>query len=269
MFGKVFLMDCRRSFQLKRILIISLMSLALIVLTEAEWILATWNWSAKTIWGALDFLSNFLRIDRYKIILAFFLGALYTSSFCADDNSHYLRMILSRTDITTYTQSRFLANFVTILSVSIIVFYVFVFILLLKFPLVPQIDPINGAKNEYYDVIFYQVPFLYVLMAAVQFGMFVAACSSISLLFSAYNSNALVSVGLTGMLFYMALSYLPANTPFRVLELSYLDSPCDIFNFFPKGVTYAWGLLYPTLVIFLSAYLFYRRMKRRMENGNI
>lgn len=269
MFGKVFLMDCRRSFQPKKIIMITLILLGVILVSEADYIRMSWNWSDATTWGALDFLSNFLHIDRYKIILAFILAALYTSSFCEDDNSHYLRMILSRTDITTYTQSRFLANFVTILSVSIIVFYVFVFILLLKFPLVPQIDPINGVKNEYYDVVFYQAPFLYVLMAAVQFGMFVAACSSISLLFSAYNSNALVSVGLTGMLFYMALSYLPVNTPFRVLELSYLDSPCDIFNSFHKGVTYAWGLLYPTLVIFLSAYLFDRRMKRRMENGNI
>lgn len=267
MFGRVFYMDCKRSFRISKILPIIVLTVFLMLLSSKDQIAAIWNPNQIVSNGSISLIiTYFLFLDKYKVIVALLLGSLYTSSFCSDDNTHYLRMILSRTDITTYTQSRFLANTLVIVFACTAAFYLFCLILAPKFPLIFEYDPID---QEYYADILSQFPLIYIGMAGLQFGIIVAACSSIGLLLSAYDANTLVSIELTGICLFAALSYTPKGTPFCISNLSYLWYPCELFLNFPRGVTYAWGILYPTLVICLCGYLFYRRLERRVFNGFI
>ena len=95
----------------------------------------------------MQVLEHVLQFDKFKLILIFLLAGVYTNSFCADDDSHVLRMALWRTDVTTYTQSRFLVSVLSIVAVSIAVF---LFTTLLLFPSTPIADA-SGADNSYYS----------------------------------------------------------------------------------------------------------------------
>lgn len=270
MFGHVFQMDCKRSFRVSKIIIIALLIVFCIIVSEIDeicFVLFEPEISYGDMYGSLDLMGFFLITDKYKTVIAVLLGAIYTSSFCSDNNTNYLRMILARTDITTYTQSRFLANTLVIVVTSILAFYLFCVVLIPIFPLVNNSH--SSSVPIELETIFNRMPLLYVGMLGLQFGMLVAACSSIGLLLSVYVSNAFVSIEFTGMCFFVALCYTPKNTPFRIMNLLSISSPSNLFDNLPKGFIYAWGMLYPTAVICCCGYFFYRRMQRRMTNGYI
>lgn len=264
----MFLMDGRRCLNPLRF---GFLFLGILVLLLAnDWDMIAWylseNLEEEMLYDIVDFAMDILMFDRYKIVIVFFLGAIYTSSVCEDDNSNYLRMILSRVDLTIYTQSRFLVNTLIILLASLLSFFAFALLLSIYFPLW---NPELESRTFYYQSVIDFSPLLYIGMMALQFGIIVAACSSIGILFSAYQSNAFVSIGLTGVSFFCALSYMPASTPFYILNLICMQPACSAFSSLSPIQNYMWGMLFPCFVIVLCGYLFYRRMKWRMSNGFI
>lgn len=264
MFWRMFQMDVRRCFRPVRTGIVVLIIIALV--TANSWNYIQRGLAYRGSYDIVTFLNNTLTFDQYKVIIAFALGALYTGSVCSDDGTGYLRMILSRVDMTTYIQSRFLANALAIVTVSIASFLMFALLLCPVFSL--WIDSSTAARDYYYVSVLRFCPALYVIMMGLQFGMIVAACSSIGLLFSAYQCNAFVSVGLVGMSLFCALSYLPMDTIVSIVGMITMGGTA-VFSMYPPAFNYAWGMLYPTLVIVLCGFLFYRRMKWRMLNGRI
>lgn len=267
MFRRMFQMDCKRCFQPFKI--------SVIVFSMLLFYMAT-SWGEmhrqiinhiprETRYNCIQLLGEILGFDEYKVLITLLLSAIYASSFCSDDNSNYLRLILARVDITTYTQSRFLANTVAIVFTVVVSFFLYMAAIYVYFP----VWNITETRTFYYQAVIDISPVLYILMMGLQLGMIVAACSSIGLLFSVYQSNSFVSIGLSGVCLFCAMSYLPLGTPFTVLPLLLMNPACSAFRMFPKWFSYAWGILFPTLVIVLCGYLFYRRMKWRVNNGFI
>lgn len=268
MFWHVFWMDCKRCFQPIKMLVIIVITAILIAINDINLVMQGWDLPYGTFYGSLNYLDTFLLLDKYKVMVAFLMGTLYTSSFCKDLNTNYLRSILTRVDVTTYVQTRILSNAFVIIVTTVLAFFAYVLLMLPKYPPLNINDPLVMGY-AYYETIFVNYPLLFVLMAGFEMGMYIAVCSSIGIVFSSYQSNTFVSIGLTGFCFYLGLSYLPNNTPFDVLGLISMDSPCSWFLDYPRLLTYFWGILLESIAICICGYLFYRRMKWRMSNGVI
>lgn len=267
MFGKVFCMDLKRSLSPWRVAGVVLLITFFLLMGEWDDIKRlVVHFARETAVGSVEILATELAFDKFKVIYVFLLSAIYTNCFCREESNHYLRMILSRADVTTYTQSKFIVNTISILLASICSFFLFVVFLSPYMPLIPEGE---WDSQYYYKPVMAAHPLLFVLMAAVQFGMIAAACSSIGLLFSTYQSSSFVSIGLPGFVFFLAVSYIPRNNPFCILEMVGMGPtlmPDDENHIL---LNYAWGMLLPLIVISVCGYFFYRRMKWRVENGFI
>lgn len=272
MFGHVFRMELKRSCSLPKFL--AVMISVVIVLLLSCWrdfaldqmFLMSVPRSRKV--GSYNILETILNINRFTVIIVFLLSGLHTGSFCKDDGHYYLRMILSRTNITTFTQCRFLSNMLSVCLLCTASFYLFVLILLPGLPIVNAEDTM--LSSSYYAELILRAPVVFVGMTALQFGMVVSACCSIGLLYSAFRPNQFVSIGISGMSFYAATSFLNSYTAGSAFHVQNMISmaPC-LGPELPWQVNYAWGLLLPALVIAACGYLFYRRMKWRVEHGYI
>ncbi len=271
MFRNVLRMELKRSCSpLKLFVAIVLITVIFIASVWDTYISVLLSDSAESrkVVGSIQILEFALGFDRFKVIIVLICSALHTMSFCSDDKSRYLRMILSRTDAECYTMCRFFANAIAILLVSIASFVLFVIVLR---PLVPVVGiGGNSLEYQYYyvDLITY-CPWGYVLMMGIQFGIVVAACSSIGLLVSGWQPNAFVSVAISGMVFYVSASYIPLDSIFNVLWLISMDQVLPKEWMVPWFINYAWGLLYPVIIICICMTVFYRRIKWRVVNGNI
>lgn len=212
--------------------------------------------------GSIEILSETFYFSMFACVMVVILSSLYSGSFCRDSNSHYLRMILARTDVTTYTQCRFIANTGVIVISSILAMYLFVLILSPLMPLMPT----DGTQNSYYYIhMIEKYPFLYVGMTGLIFGLVAAAGSSIGLLYSSYDANAFVSIALSSLSFYLAVTYIPYESLFSVLNIVTMNN--TVGNDLPRILVFLWTLVYMFSIIGICGLLFYRRMKWRVENG--
>ena len=220
--------------------------------------------------GAVNQLHRAMLFDTFKVIMVFAFSGLYTNCFCRDESECYLRMILCRVDSTTYSCSKFLANLLTILCASVLTFLLAAIgYMLLGYPFISD-DATKSTLNAIlYKDVAENVPLLYLLMMALQFGMITAACSSVGLLYSAYQPESFISIGASGLVFFLmlSLSMLGLNeTPFNLLELLGMRTMLPGEN---PVLAYAWGMMYPLIVIVLCCMKFEKRMKWRAENGII
>ena len=261
-----FRMDMKRSILCKKFVLTILT--VLIVLFASTWKdfkdYTLWGDSPGTL-GSLNVLYQCLAFDKFKVIIVFLLGGLYTGSYCSDENSHYIHAVLTRTTLSSYTSSRFLINFLAIMSGMIVSFGLYAIIsVCIGLPLVTE-TIITG----YYGMFAMTHPVIYLIMMALQFGVITAACSGAGLLLSAYQSNLFVSVGMCGLVFYAAASYIPYSSIFSVLGLisMYPTFPAGLNT--PRKIMFLWGMLYPCTVYAFCAFFFARRLEWRKKHGLI
>lgn len=264
MFLNVLKSDLIRCFCYKKIASIVLAFAAVLLIGQAESIQSGYLVGYGGA-GIVEILGSALSFDKFKIVLVILLAAFYADSFCRDDNTHYLRMILNRTDLVFYTQARFLTNTLFVTAVSILGFVLSALLLLPFFSMVPLVR----EYDCYYDTLAMDFPWLYVLLMGVQFGLLAAAFSSIGLAFSAFQPNSFVSIGMAGLAFFLSASYIPESSVFDVLPVVSL-APSFLKSFdASKLVNLSWSLLYPILVILLCGYIFYRRLDWRGNHGSL
>lgn len=67
--------------------------------------LLPWSGYSEDYSGILENLDRLLCFDTFKVVFVILLCSLYSASFCKDMSNGYIRMVLSRTDVTSYTQS--------------------------------------------------------------------------------------------------------------------------------------------------------------------
>lgn len=265
MFLNTFKSDFIRCFNLKKIIFILLAFVIVLLGGQTQYISIAAKFDYEQTGGIVEILGNALSFDKFKIVMVVLLAALHTNSFCKDDNTHYIRMILNRTNLICYTQARFLTNTIIIICISILGFLLAAAVLFPFFPLVPVLRDYDC----YYKTLALNYPVLYLLLMGFQFGIVVAAFSSIGLVFSTFQPNSFVSIGLTGLVFFLSVSYIPPESVFDVLPLismipSFIKSTdaSHILNL-------SWSIFYPAVVILACGYIFYRRLDWRIENGNI
>lgn len=265
MFTKMLKMEFIRACRPSRVLLVVILVVILLLGSDWETMSHLINGAyGKDGLGSIEILTLLMSFDTFKCIFVVLMAGLYTNSFCKDDNGKYLRMILNRVDLTTYTQCRFLANLLTIWITSMCGFYLFTIVIRPWAPLLPE----GGTKYGLYYLEFAsQYPVLYVGMIGYVFGLVAAACSSVGLLFSAYKPNSFVSIGISALVFFMAMSYIPYGTPFNVLNLVSMQSTIGMGA--PRCLMFLWTNLYMLSVIGICGFLFYRRMKWRVENGYV
>ncbi len=262
MFLRTMKMELCRAFRPSRIILVLLLINLLWLGSDFNYLRNAIKQAYNTSAGSVDMLYFLMGIDSFKCVIAVLLCAVYTGSFSKDDNSHYLRFILNRLDMTTYIQCRFLANVLAILITSICSFYVYV---LTMAPLMPMIPKDGPDHSHYYVELVENCPILYVGVMGVIFGLVVAACSSVGLLYSAYRADSFVSIACGGLVLFLALSYIPYGNPFDILSITGMSSSLGWDA--PWPLMLLWILVYMASVIGVCGFLFYRRMKWRMENG--
>lgn len=264
MFLKVLKTEFRRAFRCSKIFSHAALMMLLMLLTDWNQISSIIaNGYIETV-GSIGMLSHLFYMAVFASAMVVILAGLHSNSFCKDDNSRYLRMILMRADVTTYTQCRFLANLCVVLVTSVLSMYLYVLVLRPFMPLL-SVDGLNGYY--YYSFLVENYPFFYVGFMGLILGLIAAACSSIGLLYSAYDTNSFVSIALSSLVFFVALSYMPAGTPLNLLNMVSMAS--SIGNDAPRILMFLWTCFYMLSIIAICGVLFYRRMKWRAENGYI
>jgi len=274
MFGKVIYMEMKRAFHpLKTILVLAAVSVLMFSscwhemgpyftgIPQEEW---------KFV-GAVDFLDFFMKMDSFRVVIVLLLCSLHATSFCKDDKSRYLRLIMSRVDFFTYTMARFLSNILVIVLVSTAACYlVMAAIMALGFPIVSE-NAEGGLLNaSFYQTVIKQYPQLYIGMMGLQLGMVAAMFSSIGLLFSAWQPDSFICIGVSGLVYYVLSSAgILRGTPLDILNLVGMQSTLPSGSEAAEGLMFVWGMLYPLIVITLCCIQFLRRMKWRVENGLI
>lgn len=259
-----FSMDCKRGIFCARFVLIVLALTAVMIAAEGDNI-ALFLEHGSTNMGAVEMIYNALGFDKYKVIIVFLLGGLCAGSFCVDTQSRYIRAMLARTSLFEYSLSRFTVNFIAVVLATVIAFVLFAVIMLcIGVPLW------GGYLNEaYYNAIAIPHPWLFLLMQALQFGVIAAACSGIGLLFSAYQQNTFVAIGICGLVFYAAVSYIPLGSIFNLLIILQMSSPLPAGKSTPYALTFIWGMLYPTTVYVICGILFGRKLEWRKRYGLI
>ena len=260
----IYLMDLRRGIFSRRFLMVTAgFVLVLFLGSWDELRYHAWWGVAPGMLGLIDILSGILLIDKFKIVLVLLLGGLFTDSYCRDEKHHCLRTILARTDLFRYSVSKVVCNVATVLAGSFAGFGVYG---LTAWGMgIPVYS--TGTSPVYYAAADTS-PVLYLLMIALQFGMVAAACSSIALVFSAYQPDAFVSIGLCGMVFFIAVSFLPLGSPFDIYNIIGMQ-PVYPGPGAPAWANWLWGEILPAGIIMLSGWIFCRRMEWRRKNGYI
>lgn len=122
-----FRMDLKRSIFVKKFIFVVIATyLVLLASTWNEFQTSTWWGDSTGAVGSVNIISTTLAFDKFKVVIVFFLGGLYTGSYCSDENSRYLRSIFTRTTLLSYTISRFVVNFIAIMMGMLIVFILYI-----------------------------------------------------------------------------------------------------------------------------------------------
>ena len=216
--------------------------------------------------GSVNYLLDALRIDKYKLVFLILLTSIHTGSYCQDEKTRFLRLLLGRCSLENYVFHRFFANFVLILATTelVLVLYALVY----RICGYPMINPLFMDNSDFYYSIEAGHPFVFLLMIGLVLGMQAAACSSIGLLFSAYQPNLLVSVGLCGVVYFLALSCIPSGI-FSVMGITCMDCVLPSGTDTPCWLMFMWSMLYPGMICAVCCLLFYRKMRDRRENGEL
>ena len=261
-----FRMDLKRSIFCKKFIFVVIATyLVLLASTWNEFQTSTWWGGSTGAVGSVNIISTTLAFDKFKVVIVFFLGGLYTGSYCSDENSRYLRSIFTRTTLLSYTISRFVVNFIAIMMGMLIVFILYIGIgFCAGLPLVSE-----NIKNLYYGAFAWDHPMIYSIMMALQFGVITAACSGTGLLLSVYQPNLFVSVGMCGLVFYAATSYIPTESIFSILILLSMLPTFPTRLATPHTLMFLWGMLYPLTVYAFCAFFFARRLEWRKKHGLI
>lgn len=264
MFWKTLRMELVRAVRPGKVCMVSLAFFILLLVSDWEMLRDFMVYGDFSGYGIVNKIYGLFFMDTFKCVLVILMAGLYTSSFCKDDNNQYLRMVLARTDVTTYTQCRFIANLCVMLLVSVISLYLYVGVMwLLGMPLLLE----KGAEGFFYRELAEKYPLVYVGMNGLVFGLIATACSSIGLLYSSYKTNSFVCIGLSGLVFYMALSYIPFGNPFCVQTIVSMGSVLGWEA--PRILMFLWSVTYMLAVTGICGLLFWRRMKWRVENGYV
>ncbi len=263
------LSDIRRGFRISRwlpLLLACVCTLLLSVQNGADILIKGFCGEDYYLYGALNYLLGALRIDKYKLVLISLLCGLYTGSYCKDENTHILRHILTRIRLGKYVRNRFLSNTIIIILTSEIVFCCYA--LVYRICGYPLVEPSGIDSYEFYYEIIVRHPLAYLAMTGAVIGMQAAACGGVGLLFSAYKPNLFVSIGLGGVVFFLALSCIPSGV-FSVMGITGMDCVLPGRYDTPQLLMFFWSMLYPGSITFICGLLFYRRLRWRRENGEI
>ncbi len=275
MFRNVFYMDLKRGMYNWRFVAVVIAAAAFLAASSGDFIVQLWRIGRDPVFmegsGAVDLLHSCMGFDVFKVVTVLLLSGLYAGSFCRDENSRYLRMILSRTDTLVYARTRFLSNLVIMLTASLAACWLCIGMLMLFGFSFISVDAEGGLLGAaYYIGIIEQYPAVYVCMIGLQFGMVAAACSSAGILLSGYQANMYVTIGVSGFLFLILMSLPIINgTPFDVLNIVGMGAVLSAKEQTPYALSFAWGMLYPAVMIAVCCLLFERRMKWRAEHGII
>jgi len=271
---KMFRSELRRCFSSGKVWAVLLAVTAFMILSARENMLMYFELD-KVWWkdiGAVDMLQDQMTFDAFKIVIALLLVSLCTGNFCQDLTSQYLRNILSRTDIYTYSLARFGGNLFVIVLISIVASYLYTFVIVcIGFPVISELGDGGLLNVVYYREIMEKTPLIYIGMIGLQLGLVIAVFSSIGMVFSVYQPSMFVSIGVAGLSFYLALSMSSIfyGTPFDILNLVSMQSVLPGGRDAPWPLMLCWGIMYPLLIVAVCCLLFYRRLKWRGENGEL
>lgn len=264
---KLFSMELYRAFSSKRFWIITVLIFVVMLASVSEFISAVMVYGRASV-GILEKLYEILVFDRFKALVILFLSGVVSYTVSDDLSSHFVRTMFEKVTVSEYVTVKILVNLISVITAVMIAFFLFFAFgrVVLGMPFFSVYN--DGADNfGYYAAVLKHVPWLYIPLSAILFGLFGTAMTTFGMAVSAMYPGRYLAYAFPFGLFYLLhsfSSYFPGPLCFwyicsgvRVLEVK---------GFIPN---YMYGTGMFLCLTLIGGFWLYRNMQRRFKNGNI
>ena len=265
---KLFTLELYRAFSSKRLWIIVILIFMIMLASISEFISAAVIHGAASAIGVLDKMMEILIFDRFKALMILLLSGVVSYTLSDDLSSHFIRTVLEKVTVSEYVTVKLLVNAISVIAILLISFSLFFFFgrLVLGMPSFSLYS--TGADNfGYYAVLITHVPWLYVPLSAILFGLFASAMTTFGMAVSALYPGRYLAYAFPFGLFYLMHSF---STTFpKPLSFWYICSGVQVLPVNGFILNYMYGVGVFICLILASAIFLYHNMQRRFTNGNI
>ncbi|MCH5297909.1 MAG: hypothetical protein J1E85_09595 [Ruminococcus sp.] len=260
---KLFISDFKKSFcTLKTLVcILAVVIVSLLCYNQDLSYIFSNNENANTsITELIDYL---IGIGVFRNIILIIISIPFVGIFCDEWNNKYIYSVLSRCNIKKYVASKIISCAVGSLVVNFIGLTLLVGLLLFFIPLSGEQTVINFISDVPYGILVEKYSVLYLLLRIFIFSLFSGIWCVFGLFFSALIPNKFVScvMPLIGYYFIGNLcDYLP-----DFLNINRIANCSNILGS-NALLTFIYSLLFYIALVVIFIMLFYKAVRRRVNN---
>ncbi len=264
---KLFSMELYRAFSSKRFWIITALIFLVMLASVSEFISAALIYGVSSSVGILDKIKEILVFDRFKALVILLLSGVVSYTLSDDLSSHFIRTVFGKVSVPEYVAVKTAVNLISVISVLLISFSLF-FLFGTVVLRMPFINPYAGADNfGYYSWIVSHIPWLYVLLSAILFGLFAAAMTTFGMAVSSLYPGRYLAYAFPFGLFFL-MNSLSGTFP-RPLCFWYICSGVQVLKMNGFVLNYMYGAGLFICLIIIGTFFLYGIMHRRFKHGNI
>lgn len=260
-------MELYRAFSSKRFWIITALIFLTMLASVSEFIRAAMIYGTGGT-GILDKIMEILIFDRFKALMILFLSGVVSYTVSDDLTSHFIRTMFEKVTVSEYVTVKITVNLIAVITALLIAFFLFFAFGRIVLG-IPAFDKYNaGADNfGYYAAVLKLVPWLYIPLSAILFGLFGTAMTTFGMAVSVLYPGRYLAYAFPFGLFYLLhslSSYFPGPLCFW-----YICSGVKVLkvNGFIPNYMYGTGMF--LCLIAAGSFLLYLSLRRRFRNGNI
>ena len=268
MSGKLFSMELYRAFSSKRFWIIVVLIFLIMLASISEFISAAVVYGGTSVIGILDKLMEILIFDRFKALVILLLSGAVSYTVSDDLSSHFVRTVLGKVTVSEYVTVKLTVNVISVISALLVSFSLFCIFgkVVLGMPFFSKLT--SGAGNfGFYASLISDVPWLYIPLSAILFGLFAVAMTTFGMAVSALYPGRYLAYTFPFGLFYLMHSF-SATFP-KPLSFWYICSGVQVLPVNGFLLNYMYGVGVFVCLTLIGAFLLYHNMRRRFANGNI
>ena len=265
---KLFSMELYRAFSSKRYWIIVVLIFLIMLASISEFISAAVVYGGASVIGILDKLMEILIFDRFKALVILLLSGVVSYTVSDDLSSHFVRTVFGKVTVSEYVTVKITVNAVSVISALLVSFSLFCIFgrAVLGMPFFSKLT--SGAGNfGFYALLISDIPWLYIPLSAILFGLFAVAMTTFGMAVSALYPGRYLAYAFPFGLFYLMHSF--SSTFPKALSFWYICSGVQVLPVNGFLLNYMYGVGVFVCLTLIGAFLLYHNMRRRFANGNI
>ena len=231
---KLFSMELYRAFSSKRYWIIVVLIFLIMLASISEFISAAVVYGGASVIGILDKLMEILIFDRFKALVILLLSGVVSYTVSDDLSSHFVRTVFGKVTVSEYVTVKITVNAVSVISALLVSFSLFCIFgrAVLGMPFFSKLT--SGAGNfGFYALLISDIPWLYIPLSAILFGLFAVAMTTFGMAVSALYPGRYLAYAFPFGLFYLMHSF--SSTLPKALSFWYICSGVQVNWSTPKA----------------------------------